>query len=467
MGTKRKDTPLAAAVHRVIWEPQPGPQTLLLTCPVEEVLFGGARGGGKSDALLGDFISHASRWGAAAAGLLIRRTLLELEEIKKRAQQLFTPLGAVFAVKENRWTLPNGATLRFGYLEADSDADRYQGHQYTWIGIDEAGAFKSPAPIDMLRATLRSAAGVACVLRMSANPGGRGHAWLKERFIDPAPPFTPHRDEDGIERVFIPSKLEDNKKLREADPGYERRLQGSGPSWLVKAWRHGDWNVAASGGIFDHEWWKRFKIAPDKLRTGFFQSWDIASKDGKHNDRSVCLTFAVFPFGLFVVDMWAGRLKFPDLKRKVIELAAAAECYDVVIEDTSSGIALLQELCRDTTLGLTPVKPRGSKEERAIASSVLIEQGKVFIPDEADWLADFLGELSAFPAGSHDDVVDALSQGIKYAADNYTFGDGSAGLPFETLKRAGAPAVSLTPGISAFSDREMRGPTNWRQRGAF
>ena len=463
MGRKRKATP-AAAVHRVIWEPQAGPQTLLLSCPVEEVLFGGARGGGKSDALLGDWIAHASRWGANAAGLLIRRTLLELEEIKKRAQQLFPALGATFAVKENRWTFPNGATLRFGYLEADADADRYQGHQYTWIGIDEAGAFKSPAAIDMLRATLRSAAGVHCVMRLSANPGGRGQEWLKERFIDAAPPFTPHIDKDGIERVFIPSKLEDNKKLHEADPGYERRLKGSGPSWLVKAWREGDWNISVSGNVFNMEWWKRYKKAPMGLKPHIVQSWDIASKDGKHNDRSVCTTWAVFPFGFFLLDCWADRVQFPDLKKKVIELAKQWDCRDVLVEDASSGIALIQELDRGAHgLAIRPIKPKGSKEERAIATSVLIEEGKVYIPETALWLADFLGELAAFPEGAHDDIVDSLSQALKYLADNYTV-EAASGLPYESIKRPGAPNVVTE---SAFSDREMRGPTNWKARGAF
>jgi hypothetical protein len=227
----------------------------LLSCPAYDVLFGGARGGGKSDALLGDWIAHQWRNGASARGLLVRRSMPELEEIKSRSREIYTPLRAEYHEQRSSWTFPNGATLRLRYLDRDADAEKYQGHGYTWLGIDEMGNFPSPAPIDKLRATLRSAAGVPVCIRASANPGGVGHNWVKARYIDPVPPMTPFQPDElhGATRVFIPSRVEDNRLLIENDPGYVNRIRESGPEWLVRAWLEGDWSITA-GGYFDDIW---------------------------------------------------------------------------------------------------------------------------------------------------------------------------------------------------------------------
>ena len=128
----------------VIWQPQPGPQMALLTCPVFEVFFGGARGGGKSDGMLGDWVSHAGRYGEAASGLMVRRELTQLYDLIERSRQLYTPLRA--KLSDNVWRFPNGARLRFAYLERDADADAYQGHSYTRVYAEELGTFPNAAP---------------------------------------------------------------------------------------------------------------------------------------------------------------------------------------------------------------------------------------------------------------------------------------------------------------------------------
>lgn len=253
--------------ERVAWAPQDGPQTSAVTCPVSELFYGGARGGGKTDFLLGDALIHGSKYGADANMLLLRRTLTEFTEIERRAQHLFAG-AAEYLVQRHTFRFHNGASLRLAYLDNDADAMLYQGHQYTWIGVDEAGNFPSPAPIDLLHGTLRSPAGVRCVLRLTGNPGGVGHHWLKSRYIDPAPPYHPVRyqpqplEAPRIWRtaVFIPAKLEDNPILVQQNPHYEAELAAAGSAALYRAWRHGDWN-AIVGAVFT-EWQAEVHILP-------------------------------------------------------------------------------------------------------------------------------------------------------------------------------------------------------------
>lgn len=247
---------------QIAWAPQPGPQTAALTCPVHDLFYGGQRGGGKTDYLLGDFAQHAGLYGKHAHGILFRRTYDELDEVIKRSRQIYGVLGWTYHEQKRTWTSPEGATLKMRYLDRDADATHYQGHSYTWMGFDEVGVWPSPAPLDELWACLRSAAGVPCVRRLTGNPGGVGHHWLKSRYITPALPFTPHRWQPQpdlapdlwITSVFIPAKLEDNLLLMRNDPGYEGRIAAAtrGNTALWQAWRYGNWDVIA-GAAFE-EW---------------------------------------------------------------------------------------------------------------------------------------------------------------------------------------------------------------------
>src|SRR6185436_9022974 len=169
----------------VLWEAQAGPQAALVSCPVFEIFYGGARGGGKTDGVLGEWLGHADRYAENAIGLMIRRERTQLIEAIERSRQLYAPLGARFHEQDKMWRFPNGARLRFAYLEHDADAEAYQGHSYTRVYVEEIGNFPSPAPIMKLMATLRSAKGVPVGFRATGNPGGPGHGWVKDRYIDP------------------------------------------------------------------------------------------------------------------------------------------------------------------------------------------------------------------------------------------------------------------------------------------
>jgi hypothetical protein len=246
----------------VLWQPQPGPQTALLECDVFEVFYGGARGGGKTESSIGDWLQHSSTYGEGAIGIFVRRKLTQLAEVIARTKQIFTKLGGKYNEQQKTWTMPGGGRLKFVYLERDSDAEEYQGHNYTRIYVEELTNFPNPGPIDKLRATLRSGTGVPVGMRLTGNPGGPGHNWVKARYIDPAPKgYQILREEttfdlDGekktvfLDRVFIPSKIGDNQLLMRNDPTYILRLRQSGSEALVKAWLEGNWDIV-DGAFFD------------------------------------------------------------------------------------------------------------------------------------------------------------------------------------------------------------------------
>lgn len=250
--------------ERIGWAPQPGPQASLITCPVFEILYGGARGGGKTDGMLGKNAIKAQNYGSHQKGIFFRRELPQLEAAIDRSKEIYYPMGARWAEQKKLWTFRNGATLRFRPLERDSDAEKYQGHDYTDLYFEELTNYPDPKPVMKLKGTLRSAAGVPCQWHATANPGGPGHAWVKARYIDPAPQgFQLVADGEGMQRVFIPAKLTDNKMLTSQDPNYVSRLKQAGSEQLVRAWLDGDWNVI-EGAFFDC-WSDQMVITPFEI----------------------------------------------------------------------------------------------------------------------------------------------------------------------------------------------------------
>ena len=249
---------MAERNQQIVWRPQAGPQAHLLNCPVFEIFYGGARGGGKTDGMLGKFAVKANQYGEHVTGVFFRKSRVDLKEAIQRSKQIYGKLGAIYA--GNTWTFPNGARLKFEYLASDKDAENYQGHNYTDIFFEELTHWPDPTPVNKLKATLRSAHGIPCQFHATGNPGGPGHAWVKARYIDPAPegyklltedfenPFTGEMLK--LDRVFIPAKLSDNTLLMEGDPLYVAKLQQAGSKQVVDAWLAGDWNVI-EGAFFD------------------------------------------------------------------------------------------------------------------------------------------------------------------------------------------------------------------------
>ncbi len=411
----------------ITWSPQPGPQTALLTCPIEDILYGGARGGGKTDGFLGKWLMRSQVYGGHCKGLFVRRSMPELDEVIGRSQEIFTPLGATWKTQKSTWMMSNGALLRLRSLERDADAGKYQGHSYTDVYIDEGGNFPNPDPIDKLNATLRNPYGIPSSFNVSANPGGPGHEWIKKRYIDPAPlGMLPVADETtGAQRIYIPSRLEDNRLLIDGDPGYIARLKKSGPPWLVQAWLMGDWNATPEGGLIKAEWFKRYRTPPSEfLRV--IQSWDTAYKPEQVNDPSVCTTWGETRLGWYLLDVFRDRVEYPALKRAAASLYQAWRPQAVLIEDKGSGQSLIQELRQgvamtgsNVRIPVIAIDPKGiNKVDRLIAVSSLFEAGMVYLPEVAPWTLDYEIELTIFPLAPHDDQVDSTSQFLKWAHEN-------------------------------------------------
>ena len=118
--------------------------------------------------------------------------------------------------------------------------------------------------------------------------------------------------------------------------------------------------------------------------------------------------------GHYLLSCWRGRLEFPALKRQMVLLASEYSPTVILVEDKASGQSLIQELKYETALPIHSVVVDRDKVARTQAVTPLIEAGKVFLPESAPWLADFLDELAAFPTGAHDDVVDSVTQALNY-----------------------------------------------------
>ena len=240
----------------IVWRPQAGPQKALVDCPIPEILFGGARGGGKTDGVLGKWSIKSLRYGTAFNAIMFRRTTPSQDDAWERAKEIYGPLGAKFREGNSKSIrFPGGGRIRFRPLETVADAEKYQGQNLTDAWVEEAGQYPDPAPIDRMFGALRSPHGVPTQLILTANPGGPGQQWIKGRYIDPAPGgmrllrvTLPNGSQHT--RVFIPSFIEDNRLLLQSDPGYIDRLYLVGSEQLVRAWLEGDW-TAVEGAYFD------------------------------------------------------------------------------------------------------------------------------------------------------------------------------------------------------------------------
>ena len=236
------------APQEVLWQPTTR-QSTALERPEFEILYGGARGGGKTDAglawLMYDIGNERLRC------LVIRRNADDLKDWVDRARIMYRSTGAVFVGNPTEIRFPSGAIIRTGHLNDDNAYEKYQGHEYQRMLIEELTQIAREESYLKLIASCRSTVeGLKAQVFATTNPGGVGHKWVKRRFIDVAPATVPFTDfQSGRTRIFIPALVQDNPHLMQRDPGYIGFLN-SLPESLRKQWKDGSWEDMTVDGSY-------------------------------------------------------------------------------------------------------------------------------------------------------------------------------------------------------------------------
>lgn len=269
--------------ENVIWTPQPK-QVEFMSRSEDEALYGGAAGGGKSDALVIEATRQVNI--PHYKGLIIRKTYPQLEELIDKSLSYYPRAfpGAKYNSTAHTWTFPSGAKIIFGSMQHSKDKLNYQGKAYDFIAFDELTHFTYDEYIYLASRNRPNGPGTSCYMRSTANPGGIGHGWVKERFITAAEPMKTIWEEVTIDfpdgrkekqwksRVFVPSSVFDNKALLENDPAYLTRL-ASMPEAEKKALLYGDWD-SYSGQYFT-EWRDKPEHYNDRQWTHVINPFEI------------------------------------------------------------------------------------------------------------------------------------------------------------------------------------------------
>ena len=232
---------------KVIWSPLPGSQTRFLSCPFREVLLEGNRGGGKTDALLMDFAQMTGRgFGEDWRGIIFRQTYPQIKDIEAKANKWFRRIfpSAKYNKTEHFWQWSTGEVLYFRYGQTADDYWNYHGHAYPFLAFEELTNWATPDFYDAMRSTCRSTnPDMPRWIRATTNPFGKGHSWVKDWWkIGQIKPETPW-GEKGMERLYIHSRLQENKILLEADPFYLKQLEDLKEPARRAAWLDGSWDI--------------------------------------------------------------------------------------------------------------------------------------------------------------------------------------------------------------------------------
>lgn len=240
-------------------------QAAFLKADANEVLFGGAAGGGKSYAQIIDAFLFALKY-PLSKQLILRRTFPELEKSLIRTSLGLYPR-EVYSYNASKHTgiFKNGSVIDFGYCDAENDVYKYQSAEYDIIRFDELTHFTEDMYIYLL-SRVRGVNGYPKQVKATTNPGGIGHSWVKARFIDIGQPNLVHEFPHGS-RVFLPARVQDNRFLMEHDPEYLRRLENLSDRDR-RALLHGDWDIF--DGQYFTEWSReRHVIAPFPIPDGW------------------------------------------------------------------------------------------------------------------------------------------------------------------------------------------------------
>lgn len=389
-------------------------QEYYLRLPDFEAFFGGAAGPGKSWGLLMAALQYVDVPGYHA--LLLRPTLGEFEQpggLIDVANEWLTTTDAWWHGGNREWTFPSGASIRFGYLKNAADLKQYKGPSYSFCGFDELTSFPEALYRGMFR-ILRQAKGrldaVPLRMRAASNPGDVGHAWVKNRFVDPK------TREPGVK--YVPARIADNPFL-----DYDSYLQSLSHMSPVDRERliRGDWDVMEEGGKFARESFKIIEPWQVPAAVRKVRYWDLAATEESQANPDPDYTCGIrlerSAGGVFTISSIVHGRYADERVEKVVRATAEEDGpgVDVYIEQEpgASGKLVVSHFKRQVLDGFAchAGLPRGGdKEVRARPVAAAVANGLVQVV-RSPHLTEFLDECTIFPNGGHDDFVDALSGG--------------------------------------------------------
>lgn len=286
-----------------LWKPLSIPQANFLAAKEFELLYGGAKGGKKTESLVVGPLQQIQH--PQFKGLLLREQYDELQEIQARCERYYKPFGATWRAKDSVWVFPSGAKVWIGYCEYKKHAEQYQGWELTYVGFDEIGNVKDEAIWDTLLAEIRCPSpDLIPMARCTANPGGAGHAWVKRRFITPTNYGAqiaqrtfeiPGLGSTTLSIRFIPSRVTDNP-IYANDKQYMAQLYNL-PETQRKQLLEGNWDVGEGMALDelsrDKHWVTKPELIPEHWYVwgafdwGFQHPWSFCT--GAMDSRGACI----------------------------------------------------------------------------------------------------------------------------------------------------------------------------------
>ncbi len=407
-------------------------QALYLRLGHLDALFGGAAGGGKSDALLMAALQYVHVPGYNA--LIIRRTFSDLAmpgAIMDRALTWLAPWIAAGEVKwhqgMHRFTFPSGATLTFGFLQNKRDQRKYQGLELQFVGVDETTQFPE-AQIRWLFRLLRKPnnntplARIPLRFRGATNPGDIGHEWVFRRYVD--------ERTRKAGSAFVPAFLEDNPHINQE--AYDRSLRALGQTLYLQL-RRGRWDVKPQGRRFKRDWYEILDALPNTPRA-MVRFWDLAATGeeeaadaGVEADYTAGVLMAVDRFYRYhIVDVKRARRDPAGVEALIGQTARIdGKRVQVVIEQEpgAGGKFAARYLVNRTLRGFAAmaIPARGDQGERVMPFQITSRPpasepyGNISLI-AGPWMHQFLDEVESYPVGLHDDQVVAAAGAYNYLA---------------------------------------------------